>query len=72
MKPSDTMATTREEVAKAINASTSQIQTFFRSSLEANAAHNRFHMLLNARIEGVKSLVDLTKSAIQKSGVGGG
>lgn len=72
MSQLDPMATTREAVAGAIKDSTKQMQTFFRASLEANAAHNKFHMLLNARIEGVKSLVDLTKSAIQKSGVGGG
>jgi hypothetical protein len=47
-------------------------QAFSAMNAAASVSRENFKILMTARVEGAKSVSDLIKSAIQKSGAGGG
>ena len=53
-----------------MNQSVAYLQAVTATSMAATNSSANFKMILTARIEGVKSVAELARSAIQKSGGG--
>ncbi|MFM1990968.1 MAG: hypothetical protein RJA99_3925 [Pseudomonadota bacterium] len=59
-----------ESTASVVNGAVSRMQATSAVTMAANDAHTNFKIILSARIDGVKTVAELARSAIQKSGNG--
>lgn len=56
------------EAARAMTEGVERMHAIHAVSLQVAETQGNFRMILQARIDGVKMITDLTRSAIQKSG----